>query len=306
MQPIDVVVAADRNFCRQLAVTISGIARFSSDVPHRIFVFHDGYDADLHARVERSATSTVEICWLDAGSTALDAAILPDYLPIATLYRLRITELLPPDIQRVLFLDSDIVVRGPLTDLWQTDLDGCLLAAVRDPVYPWAASPQCLDWRTLGVPPDMPYFNAGVMVIPLDGWREHDVGPKALDLLSRHTFRYGDQCALNTAVGGRWHALSPKWNVQSGHLDGNTLGWIVEAADDLSLALQAPNIIHFTWFLGWKKPWEACSTVPFRDLWFEELDRTAWSGWRPDDSPPSRTRVIAGRARRAGGVLLHG
>jgi lipopolysaccharide biosynthesis glycosyltransferase len=306
MEPIDVVLAADRNFSRQLAVTISGIARFSSGEPHRIFVFHDGYDAELRTMVEQSATSSIEIHWLDAVSAELDAAILPDYLPTATLYRLRITELLPRDVHRVLFLDTDIVVRGSLTDLWHTELDGHLLAAVRDPVYPWAASPECLDWRSLGVPADMPYFNAGVMVIPLDDWRAHEIGPKALDLLARHVFRYGDQCALNSAVRGMWKAVSPKWNVQSGHLHDNTLGWIVEATEELNLAIQDPTIVHFTWFLGWKKPWEERSTAPFRSVWLDELDRTAWRGWRPDDSPPSRTRMIAGRARRAGGVLLHG
>ena len=84
------------------------------------------------------------------------------------------------------------------------------------------------------------------------------------------------------------------------------MGWIVESVGDMERARRAPTIVHFTWFLGRPKPWEPRSTAPYRDLWFDALDHTAWAGWRPDNTPPSRTRVIARRARRAGGVLLHG
>jgi lipopolysaccharide biosynthesis glycosyltransferase len=306
MQPINVVVAADGAFCRQLAVTISGISRFAGGVAHRVFVFHDGYEAELRRRVERSATDGVDIKWVEATSAVLDTAILPEYLPKAALYRLRITELLPDDVERVIFLDTDVVVRGPLVELSQTDLDGALLGAVRDAVYPWAGSPQCLDWRALGVPPDTPYFNSGVMLIPLEHWRSTGVGPRALELLGAHVFRYGDQCALNAVASGDWKALPPHWNLQSGHLPQDSPAWIVEPSDDMERALSRPTVVHFTWFLGQRKPWEARSTAPHRDLWFDALDHTAWTGWRPDDAPPSRIRLLAARARRAGGVLLHG
>jgi lipopolysaccharide biosynthesis glycosyltransferase len=306
MQPIDVVVAADAPFCRQLAVTISGISRFGAGAPHRIFVFHDGYDDALRSRVEQSATNGVGLHWVEATSSALRGAMLPDYLPEATLYRLRIADLLPDDIERVLFLDTDVVVRGSLADLWDADLEGALLGAVRDAVYPWAGSPECLNWRSLDLQPDTPYFNAGVMVIPLDRWRSARVGDRALRLLRRHTLRYGDQCALNAVAAGEWKALPPHWNVQSGHLAEDSLAWIVEAPQAMEHALGSPTIVHYTWFQGRRKPWEPRSASPYRDLWFEELDRTAWTGWRPDDSAPSRARVRAARARRAGGVLIHG
>lgn len=306
MQPINVVVAADGTFCRQLAVTILGISRHAGGVPHRIFVFHDGYDAALRRQVELSASDGVEIEWLEATSAELDTAILPESLPRASLFRLRITELLPDDIDRLIFLDTDVVVRGPLVELWETDLDGALLGAVRDAMYPWAASPQCLEWRELGVAPNTPYFNSGVMLIPLAHWRARGVGSRALELLGRHVFRYGDQCALNAVAAGDWRVLPPHWNLQSGHLPQDSLGWIVETSEDMERALSQPTVVHFTRFFAQRKPWEGRSTAAHRDLWFEALDQTAWAGWRADDTPPSRTRTLAARARRAGGVLLRG
>ncbi|HEY3672408.1 MAG TPA: glycosyltransferase family 8 protein [Acidimicrobiia bacterium] len=305
-ETIDVVVAADRNFRRQLAVTIAGISEFSGGVPHRVFVLHDGYDEDLVSDVTTAAYNGVELMWIHSSSSVLDSAILPSYLPTATLYRLRITDLLPSDVHRVIYLDTDVVVLGSLRDLWHKDLGDTDLAAVRDSVCPWAASPLCLDWRELGIAPDTPYFNAGVMLIPVARWRANRFPAQTLELLRRHAFLYGDQCALNSVADGNWTALAPHWNAQSGHFDDGSLSWIVESREEITRATEHPDIVHFTSFTGRPKPWEPRSASPFRDAWFDALDRTAWAGWRPDDSPLSRTRVLATRARRAGGVLLRG
>jgi hypothetical protein len=52
------VVAADRNFSRQLAVTIAGISEFAAGAPHLVYVLHDGYDDEHESRVARSRTGT--------------------------------------------------------------------------------------------------------------------------------------------------------------------------------------------------------------------------------------------------------
>ena len=306
MDRVNLVVAADAAFCKQLAVTISGVSRFADGVPHRIFVFHDGYGPELRARVEESAGSHVDLEWIDARSEVLADAQLPEYLPPATLYRLRLTTLLPSDVERVIYLDTDVVVRGSLRGLWDFDLHGCPLGAVRDAVYPWAGSPRCVDWRTFGVAPTMPYFNAGVMVIPLQQWREERIGERVLDLLARYSLRYGDQCALNVVANGEWARVSPRWNLQSGHQPDDSAAWIVEPGDELLDALRDPAVVHFTFFDGQVKPWDANSTAAHRERWLEELDRTSWAGWRPEAPTPSRARAVARRARRAGGVLIHG
>src|SRR5436190_1124169 len=138
---ITIALAANGAFSRQLAVVVAGISRSASNVPHRVYVLHDGYDEALMARVGKSATGSVNLCWIDATSATLSAAQLPAYLPIATLFRLRIEELLPPTVERLIYLDTDIAVRESLSALWAHDLGDSLLAAVRDPVVPWAASP---------------------------------------------------------------------------------------------------------------------------------------------------------------------
>ena len=147
--PVTIVLAADKGFCRQLAVALTGISRVMAGVPSEIFVLHDGYDEVLQAKTARAVAEEVELRWIDARSALLDSALLPAYLPTAALYRLRIEELLPTSVDRLIYLDSDIALRDCLGELWAHELGDHLLAAVRDPVAPWMASPRALDWRVV-------------------------------------------------------------------------------------------------------------------------------------------------------------
>jgi len=303
-EPITVVLAADTGFCKQLAVTITSIAATASERRHRIVVLHDGYEPGLIARVEAAASNQIEICWLDARSTDYDDVHLPDWLGAPALFRLRIGELLPPDVARTIYLDTDIVVRQPLDDLWASDLGAGVVGAVRDALLPWAASPFGLPWSRLGVPPQSSYFNSGVLLIDMVRWRSEEIGRRSLALLKEHRFYTGDQCALNAVLTGNWVRIAPRWNLQTGHLTGEgCLAWVTEPAEDLREALEDPAIVHFNHSL-WNRPWEVGSAHPRRDEWFARLDQTPWGGWRPIG--PSPTRRAARRLQRAARTLLTG
>jgi lipopolysaccharide biosynthesis glycosyltransferase len=292
---LSVALAADAAFCRQLAVTLHGIATHSGTTPVDVYVLHEGYDAPLQQRVCAPLPDTMTLHWIEATSSRYQGVLLPDYLPTATLFRLRMMDLVPPEVERLIFLDTDVVVRASLAPLGDVDLRAAPLAAVRDAVHPWAASPGCLDWRSLGVPPDMPYFNAGVMVISTEAWRELEMGERALDLLRTRAFNFGDQCALNVVAGGGWTQLEPRWNVQGGHHRTDSYAWVTEPTGALDDALASPSVLHFTAFDGHAKPWCSFSTYPGAALWFDELDQTSWAGWRPDESAASRMRNLGAR-----------
>ncbi len=305
-RPIVVVLAADSMFTKQLAAAIASITR-SATREHQVFVLHDGYEPALIDQISGIAGETISLRWLDARSSTLDDAQLPPYLPTAALFRLRIGNLLPDEIERVLYIDSDVAVRQPLDELWETDLSGCVLGAVRDPVVPWAAAPAGLPWAEIGVAPNTPYFNSGVLVIDAGLWRSQRISENALQLLARHRFLYGDQCALNAVLAGNWTPLGPRWNIQAGHLaSGRSLAWVTEPQETLAAAIDDPAIVHFN-TSSMRRPWEHQCTHPYRDLWFEYLDLTPWEGWRPPaPAEPSRARIFVRRVRRAGAILVRG
>lgn len=299
-QPIAVALAADRNFCKQLAVAIASISRVASSQPYTAYVLHDGYDPAQRARVAHSAGTNVEVIWIEVDPRTTARARLTGAFPPASLYRLHLATLLPTSLERVIYLDADSIVRRTLAPLWATDVGEDLVGAVRDAILCWAALG--LPWRQFEMHPGLPYFNAGVLLIPLARWRESKVSEQALELTTRHTLEHLDQSALNVLLPGRWRALEPRWNVQSHHLVGDkTNARAVEDPEQLDAALRDPAIVHLC-NGPWKRPWQPESRHPYRDEWLEILDTTAWAGWRPDEPTAFTKRMRA--ARRSVGRLL--
>src|ERR1700754_1405959 len=98
-------------------------------------------------------------------------------------------------------MDVDTLVLGDLGELFTLDLGGRVLAAAIEPSDPTLGSPRGLEHHAeVGLPPDLPYFNAGVLVIDLDRWRADEVGVRAVEHVRRWAPDRMDQDALNVAV----------------------------------------------------------------------------------------------------------
>jgi lipopolysaccharide biosynthesis glycosyltransferase len=256
----------------------------------------------LIGKLERSV-ETLELSWFDARSSAFEEVCLPGYLKRSSLFRLRIEELLPPEVDRVLYLDADVLVRRPLAELWDTPLDGKLIGAVRDPTSPWVSAVRGFPWREIGIPPTTPYFNAGVMLIPLDRWRGAHVGERALALLRRHEFVHADQCALNAVLCLSWQPLDRRWNTQWAHLvEDGTLAWVAETDTMSRSASEDAAVMHFN-SGRMRRPWDPRCSHPYRGEWLSMVEHTAWAGWRPDRRGKGKRALQ--RLRKAGRVLAH-
>ncbi len=302
---IDTVLAADSAFHKQLATTIASISALDDGASYRVHVLHDGYVAADRARVEESAGERVSVEWLQVPTEWTRGVLLPHWLPAATAHRLFMGDLLPAECSRVLYLDADLVALDSLVPLWGLALDGHAAGAVRDATWPWVgASRGDFAYRALGHPPDLPYFNTGVLLIALEQWRELEIGPRTIALLEQERFANADNTALNITLAADWQRLHPRWNLQEAHLlEAGCLAWVAENSDELTAAIQDPAIVHFNnGSMG--KPWDWGCTHPLRERWFELLDRTAWAGWRP--RRPSLPARAVSRARGAAGGFLRG
>jgi lipopolysaccharide biosynthesis glycosyltransferase len=279
---IHIAIATDRGFAMQAATLISSLVRVHSDDDYVVHILHDGLDRNLQSRIGATSSRSVEIDWIDARSDQYATFGMAPAITAAVLFRLRMAELLS-DLDRVIYLDADTIVLTSLRELWEEPLGSDPVAAVRDIGFPYFAG--ILPWRALGLPPDAPYFNSGVLVISLDRWRELDVGARALELGARHTFRLRDQCALNVVFLDSWHRLPPRWNVQRGHFGLDGPGWVFEGVDAMTVALEQPAVMHFC-RPRWNRPWLPECDHPYRDEWFAALASTPWADW----VPPQRSR----------------
>lgn len=279
-----VACAADEGYAMPLAVMLASLSdRIDPARGASVYVLDGGLTSESRGRLARSLPhDTVELHWVDVESSALECLPVWGRMSATTYTRLLLPMLLPSSIDRVIWLDCDLIVNADLSTLWSRPLKGHHVLAVQDMIVPYVSYPDGIaTYEALGLERQAEYFNAGVMVVNLERWRSDDVPGRVLEYLHSYEQKvvYWDQEGLNAVLAGDWGALDPRWNQNAGvagrsfyrpgHLDGETYRRVVED----------PWIIHFS---GNLKPWMLHDTTdPARALYFHYLDRTPWAGWRP-------------------------
>ena len=121
--------------------------------------------------------------------------------------------------KRVLYLDTDTIVHGPLDELWKTGVTRYAAAGVRDSGFyeRWG------DYAEEIHAGDK-YINSGVMLMNLDYWRDHDFTEAALKLIADRRYQFADQDVCNIVFDGSVLLLPCKWN------SGRACGFAAPAA----------------------------------------------------------------------------
>ena len=176
---------------------------------------------------------------------------------IETYYRLFASELLPKDIDRVLYLDCDIIVDGDVSDIYFSDLDG-ISAFVAYDIPERMTQSHCVR---LGYPKEYGYFNAGMMMLNLNFWREHDIKKRCVDYITEHhdILTLYDQDVLNYVLQDSKKYVSVLYNFQENTLQKYNYD-VYSPAMKKEVDTCRPKIIHFT---TPAKPW---SFSRIRDL----------------------------------------
>ncbi|MGV8854544.1 MAG: glycosyltransferase family 8 protein [Devosia sp.] len=250
--PIHIALTFDDNFWAPAYALMRSICLSSHR--HADMVFHllhlpltAEHLADLR-RIESEFGAT--LIWYDLSqNVAFDAFVAG--LPTSTQWpkvvygRLMLGTLLPTTIERVIYLDCDMMVRDPIEQLFEIDLEGFPLGAVRDSVHPFIVGKRdMVQNRDLFNYAD-PYFNSGMLLIDLVAWRALDMGAQVKALADRGIMSrlYYDQDMLNRIFRNNWLALNWRWNT----IDANA------AHEGLN-----PAIFHYT---RKSKPWGILSGI---------------------------------------------
>lgn len=203
-------------------------------------------------------------------------------ISMATYYRCMFSAILPDDVEKVLYLDCDIVVLGDISEFWNTDLSGCGAACIED-----IGKDEDERYERLHYDRSYSYFNAGVLLINLDYWREHKVDKQCVEYFQTYPERilFNDQDLLNVVLHKDKVFVPLKWNMQDGFyrygIDKKVADW-----NNFREELLHPVILHYTN----KKPWNYDSMHPLRSEYYKYLDMTPWQGQRPLSSLKKRVQ----------------
>ena len=198
-------------------------------------------------------------------------------ITIPTYYRLLANRLLPSEVHKIIYLDCDIIVARSLLPLWNINLDGKPLACVRDCVLNYDNR----HYTQLGYNPDDGYFNAGVLVINLDYWRQNNIEARLTDYAQQHydSLIFMDQDLLNGTLHGEVLWLQERYNFQPRFLFNKI--WNLYSTDYHNTFVheyQNAVIVHY---IGKDKPWHfSYRGLPFDTLWDYYRTKSLWRSCR--------------------------
>lgn len=184
-------------------------------------------------------------------------------LSMAAYYRLLLSSILPDHVDKVLYLDCDMIVMRDIQEIFMIELDGYALAATLDD-FPYSQQHRLQLHMEVGERT----FCSGIMLVNLDYWRKNNVEPYLLEYAKRHreVVYLHDQDVLNYYFKKKWFLLPPKWNHRVGNLRAiNTP--IYKKFDRIDYAV-SPMIYHYAAFKI--KPWYNVPT-PEKGLYIRYL-----------------------------------
>ncbi|NDJ17811.1 glycosyltransferase family 8 protein [Myxacorys almedinensis] len=282
--PIVVACAADDFFAMPLAVTAcSMVENLNPDCCIDFYVLDGGIkQSNKEKIIESLEGKPIEIHWVKPCSDYMERLYFQadSTYPISAYYRLLLPEIIPDRYQKVIYLDTDVILLEDIAKLWNLDLGEYYMLAAMD-----AANQKMdrlthlkhLDLDAMGVSREDKYLQSGVLLIDLNKWRADQISDKLLDFIANHLeLPYPDMDALNFVLAGKWGELDPRWNqipVVHSFASWESSPYTQEQLDNTA---NRPFIIHY----GSKpKPWDQSCTHPQQSLWYDYLHQTAWSGW---------------------------
>lgn len=270
MDLINIAFVSSREYLQHLSVALVSLFTHSPAGGLNVYILNVDFDQtawDLINRLNRKHGHRLNNVRIS--DHCLDGVAASGEYTRTTYRKLFIPDVIPHD--KVLYLDSDLVVVNPLGELYAVDVEDVYLAAVVNPGFS--------RHRQLGMDPGSRYFNAGVMLMNLKKWREDSIRAKVLQFAQNHPESVlADQDGLNAVMNGRWKELSPKYNLQTYYFENAGNGASLPSA--VREAVASPTIIHFT---ACPKAWYFKSTDKYKYLYWKYLRLTPFRRYIPPD-----------------------
>lgn len=269
----------DDNYARHCGVMLCSLFENNKQEQFEIHILISSLSLENKKKLEDLVNEYDSVCHFHTvDSEVLKGVKYREDRPLseATYYRILLPSTLDNSISKILYLDADMIVLGSISPLFSIDLKGYALAATKDLC-------QLNDELRFGmsIPVESPYFNAGMMLINLDYWRENDSEKELIEFSKKdwNVFNH-DQDALNAVFRGKWFRLSQRWNR---FFPYNYDDSFFENEKDRNEFEHHPVIIHYLdYFKAWNKfTWIGYKWHKYRKAYYSYLKLTPWGSAKP-------------------------
>lgn len=194
-----------------------------------------------------------------------DFPIINKHIKIQSYYRLALASIIP--VEKVFYIDSDMIINDDLTVIWETDISNYYVGAV--------VNLNNDAYQSLGLKSLDDYFNAGFLLINLSKWRKENIFESFLTYLNENQdkIKFEDQDTLNAVFNGKWKRIHPRWNVQNSiyYTEEIFLKYFDKATYEI--CLNQPSIIHYS---GQVKPWQIGYEHPKEEEYYKYAGKLEW------------------------------
>lgn len=260
----------DRNFLYGCGISIASILKNNSNISFSFHVFTDYFDEEqsqLFHDLALQYKTSIQIYVVDCEQ--LKSLPSTKNWSYATYFRFIIADYFSDHLERLIYMDADIMCQGSLKELLDIKFGQNEIAAVvpeRDSVW-WKKRADALSIPSIATG----YFNAGFLVINLVNWAKDNISTKAMALLSQEEVKaklsYLDQDILNMLLTEKVIYLDQKYNTQY------SLNYELQKGKKENPITENTILIHY---IGPTKPWHEWANYATSQPFIDAKNASPW------------------------------
>ena len=248
---MNILITLDENYFPRLRVLLTSLKMNNPGEHFDIYLLYSGLSERMLRAVERWCRAAgYEFHPIRMDGDLFENAPVSSRYPTEMYYRLLASRLLPQELNRIIYLDPDILVINPLRPLWETNMSGWLFGAAAHTGKTELAND--VNRLRLGVEHD--YYNSGVLLMDLELGREEIIPEEIFRYVEEHRMELvlPDQDLLNALYGERIFPLDDAlWNYDA----RNYNNYLMRSSGKCNVkwVMENTGILHFC---GKAKPWK--------------------------------------------------
>ena len=163
---VNILVTLDENYIPQLNVMLSTLLRFNPGCDFDVYLLHTSIRKEALTSTENLLCGRGRLIPVDASDMPLSDAPTTSRYPKEIYYRIFAAKYLPETVNRVLYLDPDLVINGSILPLYNLPMEDYFYAAASHIGNPGLIHK--FNELRLDMGDDSPYINSGVLLMNLE------------------------------------------------------------------------------------------------------------------------------------------
>lgn len=286
---INLLICTDEKYAPYYGILLTSLFDTNKNEKFKIYVFTLGLSKETTEKFELLTSqygATIDIIEIDEQRLKQCPIREGDHVTLSAYLRLLAPLFLPNELNKILYLDGDIIVNGSLKELWEFNINNYAIGAVIDEAF--------FDedrHKLLNLDLNIPYINSGVLLINIKYWRQHNVVFRCMECIETQSERllFHDQDTLNIVLQNEIVLLPITYNCQFGFIYKQLHDKLPEKIRESIYEIKDnPKIIHFS---GQGKPWQKFSRHPYKSYFDYYKKNSLWCSIPYEDKTSIKEKI---------------